>query len=252
MWPILVHLGPLTLKTYGLMVALAFLVGGGILKKGFVARDLAPELADRIVWISLISAIAGSRILYILSNPVPWTEFFLIWQGGLSFLGGLLGAFAACLIYLKKKGVPWLKVADATALVLPVGHAIGRMGCLAAGCCWGRPAKSFPGITFTNPECVLPSELLGIRLHPTQLYEAAGLIVIYFIVKKLEWRFPGRLLGIYVLLYGFLRFSLEFFRADSFVEPGLGPLTFTQAVLLFGLAPPALAWIFWAKPLRRA
>jgi phosphatidylglycerol:prolipoprotein diacylglycerol transferase len=185
---------------------------------------------DRIIDLSfyiLFAAIIGSRLLFIiinaghyLANPL---DIFKIWEGGLVFYGGVLLALPTALWYVKKAGLDLWNTADIFAPSVAVGHAFGRLGCFAAGCCYGKISEALPwSIVFTNPECLAP---LNIALHPVQLYESAGEFINFFILVALMRykKFNGQLFMTYVLLYGILRFIVEFFRGDAargfLVEP---------------------------------
>lgn len=245
MFPILFKIGPISLKTYGLFVALGALAAFQILKRETTRLKLPLPLADTLLWIALIFGIAGSRLLYALTESLPLSEYWRIWDGGLSFTGGLLAASAAIVIYTKKKSLPLASVADAVALALPVGHALGRLGCLGAGCCWGKPTHLSWAITFRNPESFIPVELLGVPLHPVQLYEALGLALIFLILNSLKIRFAHRLFGLYLILYTLLRFGLEFVRGDTY-HPGGSSLSLIQIMLISSALPIGLLWIYLA------
>lgn len=247
MHPILFSLGPLTLKTYGLAVALSFWTAYWIIQKHFQKNNVNAAIADRFLFLAIVAGLLGSRVLYLAANPDDWKEFFFVWRGGLSYFGGLLGAGGAILIYAVKKKIPLTILGDALALALPLAHAIGRLGCLAAGCCWGNPTKSKIAIIFTNPQCVLPQELLGIPLHPTQIYEALAEIFVFLLLFKFREKQKGLLLGFYLILYGALRFLIEFIRGTALIEPHFFGLTFTQGVILTLVIPLGLAWIFLKK-----
>lgn len=250
MFPELFSLGPITLKTYGLFVALGALVTLAILKEELHPLGISASEMDNLFFILLTSAIIGSRLLYVASNDVPLKDFYKIWEGGLSFLGGVGLAAGSAVLWIKKRRLPFLSIADASALALPLGHAIGRLGCLAAACCWGLPTTSILGIKFINEKCVLPRELLGAKLHPTQLYEALGLIAIHLFLRRCKKKLTFRLFGFYLLGYGLLRFTLEFWRGDA--EPGLFTLTLAQTLAAALLVPCGLLWIKLIKPAPRA
>ncbi|MEK6543052.1 MAG: prolipoprotein diacylglyceryl transferase family protein, partial [Elusimicrobiota bacterium] len=192
----------------------------------------------------LLAAIAGSRILYLLSNPTPWQDAWRIWEGGLSFMGGLIGAFTVSLLILRLKKIPFATVSDATGFAMPLGHAIGRIGCFMAACCWGIPWDGPLGVAFTHPACGLPTELMGVRLFPAQLAESAGLLAIFLLLRVFRNPLKGRVFGTYLASYGALRFLLETMRGDT--EPGLLGLTLTQTVILAVVLPAAV--VSWCIP----
>src|SRR4030043_1236395 len=228
MHPILFRFGPLTIHTYGLLVAVGFLIG-----LGFAVRQARKEgtPADKIIDLGfyiLLSAIIGSRLFFILINASHYIknplDIFKILEGGLVFYGGVLLAVPTAIWYVKKNGLAIWKTADIFAPSIAIGHALGRLGCFAAGCCYGNPADSLPwSVTFTDPESLAR---IGIPLHPTQLYESAGEFINFLILITLRRysSFNGQLFMTYLLLYSVLRFIVEFFRGDvnrGFIAPQL-------------------------------
>ncbi len=171
-----------------------------------------------------------------------------LWQGGLVFYGGLLGAAAAVALFVRRRRWPFGTVADALAPGLALGHAVGRLGCFLAGCCYGRPWSAglrFPrgSVAFDELAATLPAGATETPpLHPTQLYEAVGELVIFFILLRARRHrpFDGATAVLYALLYGLLRFGVELFRGD----PGrgmLGPASIAQVVSVLAVA--AAAWL---------
>lgn len=218
MHPDLFRIGPITIHTYGVMVAIGFLLGMGLALRQARKEGIPSERISDLSFYLLLAAIIGSRVFYILLNPGPYIKnplaIFKIWEGGLVFYGGLILAVITGMIYIKRHGLHLWQIADIFAPSIAIGHAIGRLGCFFAGCCHGRPAQVPWAVTFTDPHSLAP---LGIPLHPTQLYESAGEFVIFLILILLRKRqaFRGELFWTYVMLYSILRFSVEFFRGDA-------------------------------------
>ncbi len=218
MHPDLFRIGPLTIHTYGVMVAIGFLLGVGLAMRQARREGIPVERISDLSFYLLLAAIVGSRIFYILLNPAPYIKnplsVFKIWEGGLVFYGGLIFAVITGIIYIKKKGLSLWQVADIYAPSIAIGHAIGRIGCFFAGCCHGRPADIPWAVTFTDPHSLAP---LGIGLHPTQLYESAGefLNFVILIILRKRQTFRGELFWTYVVLYSILRFFVEFYRGDA-------------------------------------
>ena len=218
MHPILIRLGPLTIHTYGFLIAVGFLVG--IWLAVLQARKEGIS-SDRIVDLSfyiLLAAIIGSRLFFILVNYGHYlknpADIIKIWEGGLVFYGGVLLAVPTAIWYVKKHRMGFWSTADIFAPSIAVGHVFGRLGCLAAGCCFGKTAQLLPwGIVFSDPDCLAPTNVL---LHPTQLYESAGELANFLILITLRRykSFNGQLFMTYLLLYSVLRFIVEFFRGD--------------------------------------
>jgi len=221
------------LHTYGLLIATAFLVAmtlaGRAAEREGQDRD---RVMDLTFWI-LIAAMVGSRLLFILVN---WDEYakapakiFAFWEGGLVFYGGFIGAVLVSVWYMRKHEMPFFPVADALIPSVAIGHAIGRLGCFAAGCCWGGAcdphlpwAAKFPPESLAYQSQVANGIIqLGaahtIAIHPTQLYESLGELVIF--CALLFWRgrkrFHGELLALYLVLYAPLRAMVETLRGDE-------------------------------------
>jgi phosphatidylglycerol:prolipoprotein diacylglycerol transferase len=218
MYPILFKIGPLTLYPYGLLISLGFIVGIALALNLGKEEGIAKEKILDIGFYVLIAAIIGSRLLFVLidykhfiKNPL---DIFKIWDGGLVFFGGLLLTVLVLLIYLKKKALPLWKTLDLFAPSLAIGHAIGRIGCFSAGCCYGKPTNLPWGITFNDPDSLA---ITGIPLHPTQLYESFaefGIFIFLMLLRKHK-SFNGQIMWTYVLLYSAVRFIIEFFRGDK-------------------------------------
>src|SRR4030043_1413495 len=188
MHPILFRFGPLTIHTYGLLVAVGFLIG-----LGFAVRQARKEgtPADKIIDLGfyiLLSAIIGLRLFFILINASHYIknplDIFKIWEGGLVFYGGVLLAVPTAIWYVKKNGLGIWRTADVFAPSIAIGHALGRLGCFFAGCCYGKTAEALPwAVRFTYSESLAQ---IGIPLHPTQLYESAGEFINFLILIALR------------------------------------------------------------------
>lgn len=249
MCPRLFTIGPFSLPTYGLMVALGFLLGLHLAGKLAKRSGLDPNHVTNLGVSIALSAILGAKVFMIFSN---WDYYsadfsrlfsFSALQAGGVFYGGLLAALATAFYYTRKHNLPWLKTADAFAPALAAGHAVGRLGCFAAGCCWGQPTDLPWGVMFTDQAAHdFTGVPLGIHLHPTQLYESAGtaLVAVFLFRRFGKPHAPGSILAWYMVLYSSFRFVVEFFRADG-ARPLLGDwLSATQIVaaglILMGVA----------------
>jgi len=237
MHPILFKIGPVTLYSYGALVATGFIVALLVALNQAKKQNISKENILDIGFYILISAIVGSRLLFVLmdyehylKNPL---DIFKIWEGGLVYYGGLLFAIPAVIIYCRKKVLSLWGIADIFAPSIAIGHAIGRLGCFSAGCCYGKPSDLPWAVTFTDPYSFA---IRGIPLHPTQLYEAIGefSIFIFLILWRKRKSFDGELFGLYVLLYSFIRFINEFFRGDprGFIYNGIS-LSQAISIMLF-------------------
>jgi phosphatidylglycerol:prolipoprotein diacylglycerol transferase len=220
MHPIFFHLGPFTLRTYGVIIALAFLAALRVAKWAAVLRRIPERFLMDLSVVLVFSGIIGARLFYVLLNgsyyASHWLESFKVWEGGLVFYGGFLVAALCGVWYTRRHGVSVPTTADCLAPALAMGQAIGRWGCFFAGCCYGKPTTLPWGVQFTDPASLAP---LNVTLHPTQIYEALGNLAISFflwrrLVRKPEAR-PGQVFWLYVLLYGTLRFGMELLRSDD-------------------------------------
>lgn len=202
--------GNFTIYWYGVLVALGFLAA--ILHWSLLARKerYPPGFgSDMGFWI-ILSGILGARTAYILANwsdywEAPWT-IFRIDQGGLIFYGGFIGAILGVILFAKIKKRPVWAVGDLAVGALPLGHALGRIGCFLNGCCFGRPTECAWGVYMAD----------AVR-HPTQLYEALYNLLLY---GFLLWAYPrrkrdGNIFALYLLLYPPARFLIEFLRGDE-------------------------------------
>jgi len=236
MHPILFKLGPITIYSYGAVLAVAFLVGIAVACRRAPRMGIDPQLIlDLSVYI-IIGALIGSRVLYVLSR---WSDYrhdiiavFKIWEGGLAFHGGLAGAILLSLWYLKKNKIsPW-KVGDLIIPSVALGHCLGRLGCFLNGCCYGIPTESFLGVTFPPGSFAASHFGLDHHIHPVQLYAAFALFVVFILLVKLtpRARFEGEIFWLYGVIYGALRFVLEFLRAEH--PPVLFFLTLYQIISL--------------------
>ncbi len=209
MHPILGQIGPLTIYAYGLMLAVAVFVCAYLLQKEFERRELPGEVAcDLVFWI-VLSGVAGCRIFFILLNLRFFIdnpgEILMLQHGGLAWQGGLMAGSLAAIILVQRKKLPFFKTLDLFVPYVALGQAIGRVGCLLNGCCYGKPVAW--GLYFPVYEA---------RLHPTQVYESLGLLAVFLILKSALHRphRDGGILVLYLVLASLLRFAVEFFRAD--------------------------------------
>ena len=227
MFPRLLEIGRFSLPTYGFLVASGVLIGLWISVRNSERRGIDGEKAWNLGILVVLCGILGSKILYILvdwsyyaANPREIFSLNTLQAGGV-FSGGLIAAFAAAAWYVHRHRMPPLGTCDAFAPGLALGHAIGRLGCFAAGCCYGKHTDHIWGVTFTNPLAkAISGTPLGEPLQPTQLFEAAVELANFFILMWLfkRKRFDGQVFSAFLILYGVARYFLEFLRDD----PGRG------------------------------
>ena len=223
MHPILFEIGRFPVYTYGVLLAAAYLMGLQFALVRARTRGLDPNrVMDLGIWI-IISALAGAKLLLLIVDfdtyrNTPGELVGLLRSGGV-FYGGLIAAVVVALWYLRRHKMPTWTVTDVFAPGIALGHVVGRMGCLFAGCCFGRATTVPWAITFHNAYAAQNSGTpLNVPLHPTQLYEAGAELVILLGLLATEKKgrpFPGRTFWSYMLLYGISRFIIELYRGDT-------------------------------------
>jgi len=221
MYPELFRIGNFPINTYGVLLALAFGVAIYVASRLGERDGLKRErIYDLGLWM-LLAALVGSKLLLLVAEPEyradPWRLISLdfIRSGGV-FYGGFLGALAAAFFLMRRYGLPFWKTADAFAPGIAIGQAVGRQGCFAAGCCWGKPTTLPWGVEFTEAGHAVTGVPLGVHLHPTQLYESFTMLAVFVFLLWLHRhkRFSGQIVLAYAVIYGIVRFTIEFFRDD--------------------------------------
>ncbi len=217
MHPILLDFGSFSLYTYGLFVALGFMTAIFISQKMATPHNIKHETISDIFFIVLVSALIGARALYVIISFDAYKnnllDIFKIWNGGLVFFGGFIFSVIITAAYLKYRELNIWLTADVLAPGVAIGHAVGRIGCLFAGCCYGETCDLPFAIKFTDPQSLAP---LNVDLHPTQVYMVLSNLVLFFILLWLnkKKRFNGMIFLSYIMLYSLFRFVIEFFRGD--------------------------------------
>jgi len=215
MHPIFISLGPVTIRWYGVFIALGFLAAHWLFQKHGRRIELDSATRSNLILLIFLSGILGARVYYVLLH---WQEYktesieiFRIDHGGLVFFGGFLAACITLWVWAHWKKQAVAPLLDALAAPLALGHALGRMGCFMNGCCHGKPCDYFWAVRLNSPP-----EIAGTSVHPVQLYEFFGLLDICLALLFLEKlrRYPGYVFLSYVVLYAVLRFTVEFFRGD--------------------------------------
>ncbi len=245
MLPKLFSHGSFFLPTYGVLVALAFLVALWITQRLAVRAGLDSEkILNLGIYCALAGMLGGKLAMLAFDWRVYWNNPAEIFsratlQAMGVYQGGLVLAIIVALWYMRAHRLPPLTTTDVFAPGIAAGHAIGRLGCFSAGCCWGTETSLPWAVTFRNPDAHnLTGVPLNVPLHPTQLYEAAAEAIIFCI---LYWRFrhehrPGTIIGLYLILYSAVRFFVEFIRNHEQALPFGGPLSLTQYISLVTLA----------------
>lgn len=232
MYPTLLHLGKITIYTYGFFLAMGFLAGIFLAKYEAKRIGEDPDKILDLAFYILIAAIVGSRIFYVLTDLKMYVadplEILKIWNGGLVFYGGFIAALATALIYMRIKSMPIWQTTDIMAPSLALGQTLGRMGCFFAGCCYGKTCDLPWAVTFTHPDTL--ARPIGVPVHPTQLYSALTnfLIFLFLFFFRKKKKFDGQIFWIYVLLYAITRSIIEIFRGDFRGDLVFGVLSISQ------------------------
>jgi phosphatidylglycerol:prolipoprotein diacylglycerol transferase len=249
MHPILVEIGRFSLPTYGFLVASGVLLGLMLCVRNAQRLGINPDDTWNLGIVVVLAGILGAKVLLIVND---WGNYRgdlgrifsmdTLRSGGV-FSGGLVAALLAAAWFMARHKMPALRTCDAFAPGLALGHAIGRLGCFAAGCCYGKPTAHFWGVVFSNPLGQAP---LDIPLEPTQLIESVVELLNFFVLSWLIKRrhADGQVFGTYLILYGIARFFIEFLRGDpgrGVVVPGV--LTGTQLISIILVVVGGLFWL---------
>jgi len=243
MHPILIQLGRIQIRSYGFMLAVSFLLGIWLAGRRAKRYGVDPQKILDLSVIIILAAVVGSRLLYVVfhldqySNPL---DMFALWQGGATFYGGFLLAMAASYWWVQRNNQSFLTVADVIAPSMALGLVFTRVGCLLSGCCFGKPTDGPLGLVFPpdspagSAAAALAAErgLDHVALHPTQVYSSFKGLVIFLVLMAAQRHITrrGTLFGLFLVLYGIGRFTIDFFR---FYEPNariLAGLTFNQVI----------------------
>jgi phosphatidylglycerol---prolipoprotein diacylglyceryl transferase len=271
MYPELFKIGPFTVYSYGLMLGIAFITASWLLTKEAERKKLNPNLATEITVLAIVFGIVGAKLLHLiedfdafLNDPIGMAFS----PGGLTFFGGLILAIVAIWIYSRRKKIPFLVIADATAPALALAYGIGRIGCHLAGdgdygtptsLPWGTnyehgtvpPSVMFQGTEIAKhyPGGIVPDNT---PLHPTPIYEFLICVIIFTILWKLrkkDW-IDGKLFMVYLILISVERFSVEFLRLNPRLMFGLSEAQLIS-IGLFTLGVLGLTYFAKNKDLKK-
>lgn len=255
MYPVLIQLGSFQLRTYGVIVALSFLLGLWLSMREAKRKGLDPTLVQDFAFYAFLGGLVGARLYYVfISQPEyflrnPW-EILAIWHGGLGILGALAGGFLTALWYCRKHKLSLRQLADVVAPGIIAGQALGILGCLATGDSHGKPTDLAWAITYTDPRAMAP---LGVPLHPVELYEMAAYLLVFLLVwsTRVRNRTAGLTFLTYLAGYGAARFLVEFFRGHpATFGPGL-PAAQVFGLALAGVAIAAALFVIRSTPKQR-
>ncbi len=256
MHPYILDLGFFKLPAYGLLAMTGYLAAYFYLLSFRDRIGASKESVSDLAFFALMGGLLGGKLLFIAtfrdSFGGGWDGFLgalKSLQYGFVFYGGLAGGAAALWYWARRHKAAFAAAADFTAPALALAHAFGRLGCLMAGCCHGAPSGGAPGLTFSDPLCLVEPSLLGVPLHPVQLYESLGNFAIFALLhaawRRREKPGAGSVTALYVLFYSALRFGLEFLRGDDRGGPADG-LSQAQFISL-AAAAAAGAWLAFSS-----
>lgn len=247
MKPVLIDFGYVRIYSYGLFLALAFIVALFISRKVAKEKGIDPDLMYNLVFLSAISGVAGGRLTYVFyhwndyaSDPI---SIFYLWQGGLSVFGGFALALVVDSIWVLYNKLSWLKVADVAGVAMPLGIAIARIGCFLNGCCYGVMTNGPFGVVF-------PALGETVKRHPTQIYELIYSLLIFSFVWVFRHRTSndGDLFFSFLISYSFFRFLNEFIRVNP---PFFLGLTGSQWVSLLAIVASLSYFLIWRGERKR-
>ena len=258
-YPFVIHLGTFEITGYGVMLMVAFLMGGWLIARQLREKNLREEYSADIVIAALIGGIIGAKLWYVALTHDPGALFS---RGGLVWYGGFLGGALAVILNGWRLRVPLRWTMQLTAPALAAAYALGRVGCFLVNDDYGRPttlpwAMKFPqgsppstaanlqGFSVSIPAGTDPSTVLAV--HPTQLYEVAAMLVVFAVlwVLRKRGRPIGWLFGVYLVLAGVERFLVEIVRAKD--DRFLGPFTIAQLTSVIIVVLGAILMAKWSK-----
>ncbi|MDD4202014.1 MAG: prolipoprotein diacylglyceryl transferase [Candidatus Omnitrophica bacterium] len=239
MHPIIFSIGSVNIYSYGVMLALAFVVVAFCIYKRSPSFGLDKNIMLDLLFGILIFGLIGARILHVFLDKEYYMKYPLeilkVYNGGLSVQGGMFAGLVFALFFLRKKKIDIFKAGDLFVPFIALGQSIGRIGCFLNGCCYGAVTSSCFGVIFSSQE---------IPRHPTQLYAALALFFVFIILLIFQQKkiFYSDLLYIYIMLYSFQRIIVDFFRVDiSMLKFGMsvGQLI---SIVFFIIAFGGLLW----------
>jgi len=247
MYRTLFELGPLSVHTYGVMLAIAFWLGIELSARAARKYDIDETRIIDLGIVILISSVIGSRLLYVLTHLGDYETdrlgVFRVWEGGLVFYGGLIAGILFGILYLIRRKMPVLRVTDLVAPQIALGIALARVGCFLNGCCFGE-ASHLPWACKFPPDSQAGWVMAGTAIHPTQIYSAIANFVLFVILRGMLSRSfrPGTVFGSFLVLYGGWRFfidNLRHYEEHMRVGAMWGGLTLNQiasiAMIVVGL-----------------
>ena len=252
MRPTLLKIGPFPIHSYGVMMAIAFIVATYIAARRATKKSIPSQVIFDLGLLILVSAVVGAHLFHILQHPRSYgslLDIVGVWRGGMSglaFYGGFILALVVVILYLRWKKLPVADVADILAPSMMLGVGIGRVGCFLAGCCFGKPTSLPWGVTF--PEHSLATLELGQmeKVHPTQLYSSISLLSMFAILLILRRyiKIRGLLFLLSILMYSIHRFFIDFLRYYT-PDERIGSLATSQVISIIAAVAAVAAMLFF-------
>ncbi|MCM8818526.1 MAG: prolipoprotein diacylglyceryl transferase [Candidatus Omnitrophica bacterium] len=231
MHPIFIKIGNFVIYWYGVLVAIGIFIAVWLFQKDSLREGYEEKVISEIIFGTILSGIIGARFLHILVNIHYYIlhplEIIKIRNGGLAVEGAIIFSLIFLILYTKIKRILTLKLLDEIAIFVPVGQAIGRIGCFLNGCCYGKKTDFFLGVKFP---------FLDKKVHPSQLYYSFSYILLFFLLYKLSKKFKkgeGFIFSIYLISFAIIRYFIDFLRGD--LKETMWGLYSTQiiAILIF-------------------
>lgn len=230
-----IHIGPITLHMYGIMIAIGYVSAFLISEKRAKKQGMNPDILYGIFWCAIFGGALGSKILYYTVNiqeVIKDPSILLNFQNGWVVYGGIIGGVLTSWGYIRFKKEDFVRYLDLVLPAVALAQGFGRIGCFFAGCCYGRETDSALGITYWQSDFA-PN---GVKLVPTQIYSSIGDFAMAFLLMAYAKKKPakGRVAAGYCIMYSIGRFIIEMFRNDYRGE--YGPFSTSQLISIFILA----------------
>lgn len=239
MIPVLFHIGPFSVRAYGVMLAISFVLGAWWAARVAVRRKLDPDRILSLVGWILVSSIVGARLHFVLAHPSSFRgpfDFLRIWEGGLTLYGGLIAAVVVSYLYLRRHRLPFLLVADVMAPAIALGEGLTRIGCFLNGCCFGAPCQGGMCVHYPPDSYAALTLGAGVAVYPAQLMLSAAMFLLFALLWRVEKReLPvGLLFGLYLFGQGVARYVVDFYRYYEEVDrvTALAPVISTKSQIV--------------------
>lgn len=216
MRPVLIQFDGFGIPSYGTMLVVSFIVALALVKRRARRFNIPPAIIENLAFWLMIGVIIGGRMMYVIFHLNEFSDFisiFEIWNGGMMFFGGFIGAFVAGLFYVKKQRLSVLMLSDIISPSIALGEFFTRIGCFLNGCCFGIPTSLPWGVQFP-PGSFAHSAGFESSIHPTQLYSSLFGLLLFFFLQKISNRqyYRGEVFSYFLIFYGDFRFGVDFVR----------------------------------------